>query len=150
MRAYRRVGSAATAFVLLLGGTSVAAVINGTNGNEVLAGTKKGDVIRGKGGNDLLAGNKGNDRLIGGPGNDTLAGMRGNDESRGGAGDDDLVEFDPTTPAVRGFGLGALRRGIAEGCSCPAATGSSAARGATSSTARAAEIAWTAAPARTS
>jgi Ca2+-binding RTX toxin-like protein len=97
--------------------TALAAVINGTDGDDDLDGTAQADVMNGKAGNDNLNGMEGDDHLNGGPGddflvgglagddvlnggdgNDLLRGITGSDVARGGAGDDqiDLHEgFDP-------------------------------------------------------
>lgn len=55
-----------------LAAPAAAAVINGTNGPDVLVGTAKADTIRGYAGNDTLRGSTGADRLYGGSGADRL------------------------------------------------------------------------------
>ena len=68
------------------------AVLNGTNGPNVLDAIESGDsndAINGKGGNDTLAGYDGYDKLYGGAGNDTLYG-EGPDDLYGGTGVDKL------------------------------------------------------------
>ncbi|GAB3647605.1 peroxidase family protein [Ramlibacter alkalitolerans] len=63
-------------------GNTVANVIAGGSGNDLLSGLA---------GNDTLGGNAGNDTLLGGDGNDTLDGGLGNDTIDGGAGNDTIV-----------------------------------------------------------
>ena len=100
------------AAVLLVSGVALAAVINGTDGDDTLTGTQKADSIYGHGGNDTIRGRAGADEIWGGTGsdliqgeghNDTLHGEGGNDvlrgaaeddELRGGDGEDDLVGND--------------------------------------------------------
>lgn len=64
------------------------AIINGTNGSDLLQGTLVSDTINGFGGGDFISGNSGNDTLNGGTGNDFLIGGIGNDRLDGGAGID--------------------------------------------------------------
>ncbi|WP_148114268.1 calcium-binding protein, partial [Trichormus variabilis] len=80
------------------------AIINGTNGNDILPlfgdpdpgtpdtfnGFDGDDIINAFSTNDLLNGDAGNDKLYGWDGNDTLNGGAGNDELRGGSGNDTL------------------------------------------------------------
>jgi autotransporter-associated beta strand protein len=74
------------------GGTNVtvAQVINGGNGNNVLVGTPGNDVIVGGNGNDTISSGEGNDNLTGGNGNDVLQSGNGNSVLDGGNGDDIL------------------------------------------------------------
>ena len=79
------------------------AVIDGTDGNDILHGTEQSDTIDGRAGQDILYGNGGDDDLLGGGGSDYLDGGDGNDylntdfddnwwddSLNGGAGDDIL------------------------------------------------------------
>lgn len=75
------------------------AIINGTNGDDILLGTALADTIKGFAGNDTIFGGAGNDWIEGGTGNDilfgeddddTLLGGTGNDILRGGTGNDNL------------------------------------------------------------
>jgi Ca2+-binding RTX toxin-like protein len=99
-RAERRlagVASVLAAAVLALAGAArtqpvlpdrVAALVRGTNGNDVLRGGPRGDILEGLGGNDRLYGGAGADRLYGGAGNDRLFGGPGDDILAGGPGAD--------------------------------------------------------------
>lgn len=64
------------------------AIINGTNGPDILQGTAENDAINGLDGDDTLSGLGGNDVLDGGSGNDVLIGGLGQDTLTGGAGSD--------------------------------------------------------------
>ena len=113
MSGRRKVRSpAAVALAALLLGVSatgaVAAVIEGTNGNDVLTGTPDADVLRGLagadvvhglGGRDLLSGHEGNDELYGDAGRDFVWGYAGNDVQRGGGGPDQLTDAEGLTSA---------------------------------------------------
>jgi Ca2+-binding RTX toxin-like protein len=74
------------------GGTDVtiAKVINGGNGDEVLTGTAGNDVISGGNGKDTITSGDGNDTVSGGNGNDVLHTGNGNSVLDGGNGDDTL------------------------------------------------------------
>ena len=83
----------------IAGGVALAAVINGTAGNDTLTGTLRADSIYGYGGNDTIYGRAGADGVWGGTGsdvlrgeghNDTLHGEGGNDSLYGAAEDDEL------------------------------------------------------------
>jgi Ca2+-binding RTX toxin-like protein len=99
-RADRRlagVASVLAAAVLALAGAArtqpvmhdrAAALVKGTNGNDLLRGGSHGDILEGLGGNDRLYGRGGDDRLYGGAGNDRLFGGPGNDKLAGGPGVD--------------------------------------------------------------
>ncbi|MGH3148271.1 MAG: calcium-binding protein [Rubrobacter sp.] len=87
--------------MLALGATAaLAAVINGTAGNDKLTGTNQADQIDaragndrvyGKGGNDTLEGSLGNDLLQSSTGNDRLFGGLSRDTAQAGPGDDRIV-----------------------------------------------------------
>ncbi|PSB55764.1 calcium-binding protein [Chamaesiphon polymorphus] len=47
-------------------------VINGSEGNDIIATTAQNDVVNALGGNDTINGSKGNDLLVGGKGTDTV------------------------------------------------------------------------------
>jgi serralysin len=47
-------------------------IINGSEGNDIIATTAQDDVVNALGGNDIVKGSKGNDLLIGGKGTDTV------------------------------------------------------------------------------
>ena len=65
-------------------------ILNGGNGNDVIAGLAGDDIINGGNGNDTLNGNSGRDTLNGGAGTDILNGGRGADTLNGGNGWDTL------------------------------------------------------------
>jgi len=71
-------------------GTTGDDVLDGTNGNDVIAGLGGNDLINGGNGNDVICGYGGNDTLNGGNGIDTLLGSYGNDVLNGGNGNDTL------------------------------------------------------------
>jgi|GEM_PF-6628797 len=54
-------------------------LIQGTNGDDVLAGTARDDTLIGFAGSDIINCGEGNDLIIGGPGNDFLTGEPGMD-----------------------------------------------------------------------
>ena len=74
--------------VCLAVGSTWAATISGTAGNDTLRGGARADALNGKGGNDRLFGAGGDDVLVGGPGNDFLVGGLGADILRCGPGRD--------------------------------------------------------------
>ena len=85
--------------LFVVGSVALAAVINGTDGDDKLNGTNVSDTIFGFGGNDTINGFGRQDELWGGFGadtmygqgsNDTLHGEGGNDTLAGGPGDDEL------------------------------------------------------------
>jgi len=98
----KRVGLLLASIALVLfiaGGVALAAVINGTAGDDTLTGTQKADSIYGHGGNDTITGKAGADEIWGGTGSDvikgngddnTLHGEGGNDNLYGGIDDDEL------------------------------------------------------------
>ena len=58
---------------------SIAASINGGEGNDTLTGTSNSDTINGRSGNDTIDGREGNDFIITGLGSDTAFGSSGSD-----------------------------------------------------------------------
>ena len=72
-------------------GTSGADVLNGTEGDDVIAGLGGNDTIRGGDGNDVICGDGAHDYLGGGDGNDTLDGGAGPDRFSGGNGADTVT-----------------------------------------------------------
>lgn len=70
------------------------AILNGTNGADLLVGTEGADIINGQGGDDVIYGLGGNDIIYGGGGNDTIHGGAGNDTIHGGAGNDTIYGED--------------------------------------------------------
>ena len=60
------------------------AIINGTNGGEILVGGEASDLINARAGTDVLEGRGGNDVLHGDTNNDSLFGGEGNDVLDGG------------------------------------------------------------------
>lgn len=88
-----------------LAAPAAAAVINGTDGPDVLVGTAKADTIHGYGGGDTLRGRAGADQLYGGSGADRL--YPGDDSRRdvlrGGPGPD---RINARTPDVVYSGAG--------------------------------------------
>ncbi len=105
---------ASITLALFLGGSvALAAVIDGTAGDDTLNGTSKSDFIFGHGGNDTIYGRGGLDELWGGfgtddlrgeAGNDTLHGEGGNDTLYGGPNDDELRGADGVDVLVGGGG----------------------------------------------
>jgi len=69
-------------------GTSMAALVHGGNGDDVICGGCGRDAAYGEAGNDTLFGSEGNDLLDGGDGHDYLYGQEGTDVLSGGAGND--------------------------------------------------------------
>ncbi|WP_122209047.1 calcium-binding protein, partial [Pseudomonas viridiflava] len=67
-----------------------AALLLGTDADDVMTGYSTDDVIAGDGGNDTLSGGSGSDRIEGGDGKDNLSGDDGDDLLLGGSGDDSL------------------------------------------------------------
>jgi Ca2+-binding RTX toxin-like protein len=67
------------------------AIINGTDGSDILIGNGNNDIIEGLGGTDFLDGRAGDDILEGGDDNDVLLGGRGNDSLEGNKGDDIMI-----------------------------------------------------------
>ena len=65
--------AASAASALVLAAPAVAAVINGTSGDDTLRGTAAGDYIYGKGGNDHIIPKGGHDYAYGGAGDDVLS-----------------------------------------------------------------------------
>ncbi len=65
-------------------------VVDGAEGNDILASGVGYDELFGGTGNDYLFGNQGNDTIAGGQGNDTIAGGKDEDLLLGGQGDDNL------------------------------------------------------------
>ncbi len=69
---------------------TITAVIEGTEGKDVLRGTSANELIIGYGEKDNIKGNGGDDCLVGGDGDDHINGGTGNDVLIGGEGNDDL------------------------------------------------------------
>ena len=87
------------AALFVVGSVALAAIIDGTAGDDTLNGTSKSDFIFAHGGNDIIYGRSGHDELWSGfgsdraeghAGHDTLHGEGGNDTLNGGNGDDEL------------------------------------------------------------
>ena len=79
-----------TIAMIVVGSVALAAVINGTAGDDTLDGTSKSDSIFGYGGNDTITGRGGHDELWGGFGSDKVDGQAGNDMLHGEGGNDTL------------------------------------------------------------
>jgi hypothetical protein len=104
--------SASVIFTLfVVGSVALAAVIEGTVGDDTLVGTSRADDIFGHGGNDTidgkgsldeLWGGSGSDTAYGRSGNDTLHGEGGNDTLDGGIGDDELRGADGVDVLIGG------------------------------------------------
>jgi Ca2+-binding RTX toxin-like protein len=108
--------------ILLLGRTFIpftnvmAAIIDGTRGNDILSGSKVSitavggngtqldDFIYGDSGNDTIYGQGGSDHLSGGDGNDVIYGGNGGDYVQGGAGNDKIYGGDGNDELVGGPG----------------------------------------------
>jgi serralysin len=88
------------------------AIIEGTEGPDVLAGTDESDTIYGYGGDDVLNGRDGIDILYGGAGNDDLEGKSGSDNLYGGDGDDILEGARGFDILDGGAGADVLRGGL--------------------------------------
>lgn len=83
--------AATAALMFLLGtGSTLAATIYGTIGNDRIVGTAQNDQIQARSGNDLIYGADGNDVLYGQDGDDLMYGGNGNDQVVGGVGSDRL------------------------------------------------------------
>ena len=74
--------------LILVSGAALAALVEGTDGDDTLVGTPNADEMYGYAGNDSLDGRDGDDSIWGGDGNDTLRGSGGNDKLYGENGDD--------------------------------------------------------------
>jgi Ca2+-binding RTX toxin-like protein len=74
------------------------AVINGTNGNDILSGTAGNDIMRGYLGNDRLIGKEGSNYLDGGDGNNFLYGNFNGIISINMAGPPATINITPATP----------------------------------------------------
>jgi len=79
---------------------SLAATINGEDGNDNLKGGAGNDTINGGAGDDNLYGNAGDDLLNGDAGDDLIDGGAGTDHLNGGADDDLLISRDRDTTDV--------------------------------------------------
>jgi Ca2+-binding RTX toxin-like protein len=108
--------------ILLLGRTFIpftnvmAAILDGTRGNDILSGSKVSitaiggnktqldDFIYGDNGNDMIYGQDGSDHLSGGDGNDIIYGGNGGDYIQGGHGDDKIYGGDGHDELVGGPG----------------------------------------------
>lgn len=84
-----------------LTGISVAATVNGGDGDDVIKAGRGGGVYRGDAGNDTLTAEEASDEFAGGPdtfyggaGNDVLKGFEGDDILNGDEGDDELYGGD--------------------------------------------------------
>jgi len=66
-------------------------VIEGTDGDDILAGTEGPDLIFGGDGDDHIQGLAGDDCIFGEGGNDVISGGAGNDEISGGPGNDQIT-----------------------------------------------------------
>jgi hypothetical protein len=73
---------------LVLASSALAAVIEGTPGDDRLRGTMEADVIRAFGGNDFVNARAGNDLVRAGTGDDAVQGDNGSDMAFGGGGND--------------------------------------------------------------
>jgi Ca2+-binding RTX toxin-like protein len=73
---------------------SIAATINGEDGNDRLTGGAGADLINGGAGNDRADGGDGNDQINGDAGDDRLDGGAGNDIMNGGDGNDRINAAD--------------------------------------------------------
>ena len=88
-------------------GSDVAAVIQGTDGNDVIAAGLNDDSVQAGGGHDRVWGGSGNDTLSGGSGDDTIQGGTGSDVLIGGNGSDTFVGKSNQGPdTVQDFVLG--------------------------------------------
>lgn len=89
----------------MVSGIALAAIRNGTSGNDILNGTKKADQINGRAGNDILNGRRGADKILGGPGDDKINLADGEqDEVDCGPGKDTLVLDNNLDKAAPGTG----------------------------------------------
>jgi hypothetical protein len=79
-----------TIAMVVVSSVALAAVINGTAGDDTLDGTSKSDSIFGNGGNDTITSRGGHDELWGGFGSDKVDGQAGNDTLHGEGGNDSL------------------------------------------------------------
>ena len=93
---------------------SVAARIDGGEGNDLLLGGSGNDVLLGGDGQDVLSGRVGNDLLDGGSGNDVLHGGRGNDILLGRQGRDYLFGNRNRDLVIGGDGRDVIYGGLAD------------------------------------
>lgn len=70
-----------------------AAVLIGTDLDDVIHGTIYDDIIKGNDGNDELHGEQGDDKIYGGNGDDLIFGWEGNDIIYGNKGNDEIIEM---------------------------------------------------------
>jgi Ca2+-binding RTX toxin-like protein len=98
------IGTVAVALGLGLVSGAVAAVINGTTGDDRLRGTMRADVIRALDGNDFVNARAGNDLVRAGKGDDDVQGDNGSDILFGGAGNDRLSGWNAGDVAWAGSG----------------------------------------------
>lgn len=90
------------------------AIVNGTNGNDLLDGTNDNDTVKGLNGNDTLNGLDGHDILDGGSGNDTLNAGIGDDQLLGGIGLDTLVGGSGNNRLDGGAGIDSMTGGAGD------------------------------------
>ena len=83
----------------VFGLSTIPAIINGGEGNDVLDGTARNDLIDGGPGDDMIDGFAGNDTLRGGDGNDDLKPNTGTDTLVGGDGIDTATYGRRLTPS---------------------------------------------------
>ena len=74
-------------------GQAIAALINGTSGNDELNGTQEDDFLYGKDGDDRIFSGGGNNVLGGDNGDDELYGNIGSDRLYGGLGNDKIFDL---------------------------------------------------------
>jgi Ca2+-binding RTX toxin-like protein len=85
---------AVSAIIMLSGiGQAIAALINGTSGNDELNGTQEDDFLYGKDGDDRIFSGGGNNVLGGDNGDDELYGNIGSDRLYGGLGNDKIFDL---------------------------------------------------------
>ncbi len=85
-------------------------LINGLGGNDLIFGSEGSDTISGGGGADRIRGGAGDDVITGGPGDDKIAGGPGDDKIRSGRGHDivnggvgaDFIQGGPGDDKLRG------------------------------------------------
>ncbi len=82
------------------GGTPVAMIVKGGNGNDTLIGSVQADTLDGEAGDDTIQGGNGNDLLIGGFGRDSIVGGLGADTIKGGPAKDTINSQDGVVDSV--------------------------------------------------
>lgn len=90
------------------------ALLDGTEGDDILSGTERAETLSGRAGNDLINGYQGDDTLNGAAGEDHLFGAQGDDSLRGGTAADVLHGQDGTDWLAGNAGADTLFGGMGD------------------------------------